>query len=74
VSRIRPSRDAQAPFNEEDPAEAGPFSPCRTKVTMAFLVYVKDAGSSDPGEIVGSVLFLLIMAAFLAYYLWAVRP
>jgi hypothetical protein len=41
---------------------------------MAFLVYVKDAGSSDPGEIVGSVLFLLIMAAFLAYYLWAVRP
>jgi hypothetical protein len=33
---------------------------------MAFLVYVKDAGSSDPGEIVGSVLFLLIMAAFLA--------
>ena len=25
-------------------------------------------------EIAGAVLFLLILAAFLAYYLWAVRP
>jgi hypothetical protein len=40
---------------------------------MAFLVYVKDAGPSDLGEIMASVSFLLIAAAFLAAWLWAVR-